>query len=56
MCKISIITINYNNLNGLKRTFSSVINQRFDEFEFIIIDGGSSDKSKEFIFENQKCF
>lgn len=49
MPKISIITINYNNLVGLKRTLTSVINQTWDEFEFIVVDGGSTDGSVEFI-------
>lgn len=50
---ISIITINYNNLEGLKRTFKSVINQTWKEFEFIVIDGNSTDGSKELILENK---
>lgn len=47
--KISIVTINYNNLEGLKRTAQSVISQTWREFEWILIDGKSSDGSKEFI-------
>lgn len=47
--KITIITINYNNLLGLKKTFASVINQTWQEFEYIVIDGGSSDGSAAFI-------
>lgn len=49
MPKISIISINYNNLEGLKRTVESVVNQTWNEFEYIIIDGGSTDGSKEYI-------
>lgn len=49
MPKISIITINYNNKTGLEKTIESVINQSFREFEYIIIDGGSTDGSKEVI-------
>lgn len=49
MKKISIISINLNNLNGLQKTVSSVINQTYLIFEFIIIDGGSVDGSVEFI-------
>ncbi len=41
----SIITINYNNAHGLKKTIDSVISQSFQDFEFIVIDGNSSDKS-----------
>ena len=47
--KFSIITINLNNLQGLKKTCESVISQTWSDFEYIIIDGGSSDGSSEFI-------
>jgi len=46
---ISIITINYNNLEGLKKTMSSVFEQTLQEFEYIVIDGGSTDGSTEYI-------
>lgn len=46
---ISIITINYNNLEGLKKTMSSVFEQTWQEFEYIVIDGGSIDGSEEYI-------
>jgi glycosyltransferase involved in cell wall biosynthesis len=49
MLKLSIITINYNNLEGLKKTTKSVLSQTSKEFEYIIIDGGSTDGSREFI-------
>ncbi|MEZ4856626.1 MAG: glycosyltransferase family 2 protein [Gelidibacter sp.] len=42
---ISIITINYNNAKGLLKTIESVVAQTFVDFEYIIIDGGSSDAS-----------
>jgi glycosyltransferase involved in cell wall biosynthesis len=53
MSKISIITINYNNLEGLKRTMESVVNQTWSAFEFVVIDGGSTDGSVEYI-ESQR--
>jgi glycosyltransferase involved in cell wall biosynthesis len=40
MPKLSIITINYNHLDGLKRTVESVINLTWQEFEYLVIDGG----------------
>ena len=49
MIKISIITINYNNLAGLQTTFNSVAAQTYQEFEYIIIDGGSTDGSVAYI-------
>lgn len=53
MPKLSIITINYNNLQGLQRTVESVVNQTWKEFEYIVIDGGSTDGSVTYI-ESQK--
>lgn len=47
--KLSIITINYNNILGLERTIKSTISQTQSDYEWIVIDGGSSDGSKELI-------
>lgn len=47
--KITIITINYNNAVGLKRTLDSVASQTYHEFEHIVIDGGSTDGSVDII-------
>lgn len=53
---ISIITINYNNLSGLKKTAKSVRELEYNDFEWIIIDGGSCDGSTEFIEDiSNKC-
>lgn len=49
--KYSIITINLNNGNGLKKTIESVICQSYCDFEFIVIDGGSTDNSIDIIHE-----
>lgn len=43
--RFSIITINYNNKDGLIRTINSVISQTNTFYEYIIIDGGSTDGS-----------
>lgn len=51
MSKLSIITINYNNAVGLKLTLDSVASHTYQEFEHIIIDGGSTDGSVEIIRE-----
>lgn len=47
--RLSIITINYNNCEGLQKTIKSVVSQSFRDFEWIVIDGGSTDGSKELI-------
>lgn len=49
MNNYSIITINYNNKTGLEKTIQSVINQTFENYEYIIIDGGSNDGSIDII-------
>lgn len=49
--KLSIITVNYNNAAGLKRTLDSVASQTCREFEHIIVDGGSTDGSVDVIKE-----
>lgn len=43
--KLSIITINRNNAAGLRKTIESVVAQTFTDFEYIIIDGASTDGS-----------
>ena len=47
--KLSVITINYNNRDGLRKTIESVVNQTCRDFEYIIIDGGSTDGSVDVI-------
>lgn len=47
--KVSIITINLDNLCGLKKTVLSVLEQQYHDYEYIIIDGASSDGSVEWI-------
>lgn len=49
MSRLSVITINYNNSEGLKATFDSVSSQSCREFEHIIVDGGSTDGSVDVI-------
>ena len=41
--KISLITISYNSENSISKTFSSVKSQSFNQFEYLLIDGGSKD-------------
>lgn len=43
--KLSIITINYNNSDGLRKTMESVLAQTTQDFEYIVVDGASTDTS-----------
>lgn len=49
---LTIITINYNNNTGLSKTFDSIRQQTTYDFEYIVVDGGSSDGSLELIKNN----
>ena len=46
---LSIITVNFNNNIGLTKTINSLRNQSFTDYEHIIIDAGSTDRSKDTI-------
>ena len=54
--KLSIITINYNNAEGLRKTLASVASQTYCNIEHIIIDGGSTDGSVDIIREYEKAY
>ena len=49
MIKLSIITINYNDAIGLKKTLDSVASQTYPHIQHIIVDGGSTDGSVEIL-------
>ena len=49
--QLSIITINYNNAEGLRKTLASVAAQTYPNIEHIIVDGGSTDGSVDVIRE-----
>lgn len=55
MPKLSIITINLNDKKGLEQTIKSVISQTYTDYEYLIIDGASSDGSQD-IIHNYKSF
>jgi glycosyltransferase involved in cell wall biosynthesis len=53
MPKISIITINFNDAIGLEKTIQSVLNQSYADFEYIVIDGNSTDNSTAVVHKYQ---
>ena len=54
--RLSIITINRNNAAGLEKTLQSVVSQTFEEFEYIVVDGASTDGSVEVIKKYEPRF
>lgn len=53
---LSIITINRNNSTGLEKTMRSVASQSFKDFEYIVIDGASTDKSVDVVKKYESGF
>ena len=53
---LAIITINYNDLEGLKKTIDSVEPQLSEDVDWVIVDGGSLDGSVDLIREQEKHF
>lgn len=47
--KITIVTVTYNAENSLESTIQSIINQTYPNIEYIVIDGGSTDKTVDII-------
>ena len=54
--KLSIITINWNNARGLEKTLQSVAFQTFKEFEYVVVDGASTEGSVEIIKKYESKF
>ena len=56
MSQLSIITVNLNNNPGLRRTMESVLHQKYTEYEYVVVDGGSEDGSVQSIREVENSF
>lgn len=54
MKRLSIITVNYNDIAGLRKTRDSIRRQSYRDFEWIVVDGGSTDGCKDFLSEHQE--
>lgn len=52
----SIITICFNSVATIERTVKSILNQNFSNYEYIIVDGGSSDATLDIIKQYEPLF
>lgn len=50
---VSVITVNFNNKEGLEKTYQSLMEQTFHDWEWIVIDGGSSMDDTNFIRQHE---
>lgn len=51
---VSIITVVFNDIANIEATIKSVINQDYDHLEYVVIDGGSSDGTRDIISRYSK--
>ncbi len=56
MCKFSIITVSYNSEKTIERTIKSVLGQDYIDYEYIIIDGLSKDRTTDIIKQYEPLF
>lgn len=56
MVKISIITVCFISAKTIEKTVESVLNQKFEDYEYIIVDGASSDGTLQIIDRYKPLF
>ncbi|GGF31778.1 glycosyltransferase family 2 protein [Echinicola rosea] len=53
--KVSLVTACYNSADTLQDTIDSICRQLYDDIEYIVVDGGSTDGTLEIIQRNANC-
>lgn len=53
---LSIITVCFNSVKTIERTFKSILNQQYDNYEYIVVDGGSTDGTIDLIKKYEHLF
>ena len=54
--KVSIIVVSFNTKKLFLKTINSILNQKFKNFEIIVVDGKSTDGTREIILKKKKIF
>lgn len=54
--KISIVTATWNSAETLRDTFDSVLRQEYEDYELVVVDGGSKDETVDIIREYEPKF
>lgn len=49
MPRVSIIIVTFNNISMLDETIQSILNQTYNDFEIVVIDNNSTDRTYEFV-------
>lgn len=53
---LSIITVTYNSEKYIREVLDSVLSQKYEKYEYIIVDGGSKDRTIQIVEEMQPQF
>ena len=54
--KVSVITVSYNSSKTIKRTIESVLHQTYENIEYIIVDGASTDETVDIVKNYESSF
>ena len=54
--KVSIITVSYNSAKTIRHTIESVLNQKFENIEYIVVDGYSRDETVKILSDCEPLF
>ena len=54
--KVSIIVVSLNTKKKFNKTINSILKQKYKNFEIVVIDGKSTDGTKEIIFKKEIYF
>ena len=53
---VSVITTTYNNADNLRQTMEMILSQDYEQIQYVIVDGGSTDETLKLIREYEPRF